>query len=90
MAGFIQLIKHVREKHGQGLKEAYDLVKRWRATRRCKLCAFRLRAQAPEKPKSGWELHHGLFEIHWKDGVADQVAVAGIIFVTSRRRRRKP
>jgi len=90
MASLIGLIRHVHEKHGRGLKESHDLVKRWRSARRCKLCRFRLpEAQAIEKAKNGWELVHGLFEIHWQDGVADQVAVYGIIFIASPRSRSK-
>ena len=31
-------------------------------------------------PKRGWELHHGLFEIHWKNGFADRVKICGTEF----------
>mgnify|MGYP001575518695 CR=1 FL=1 len=36
--------------------------------------------KVPKKYRDSWELHTGLYQIHWKNGVAVEVEVGGFIF----------
>ena len=31
------------------------------------------------KKKNGWTLYHGQYEIKWKNGIADEICIAGVI-----------
>jgi hypothetical protein len=32
---------------------------------------------------NGWRLYQGLYEVFWKNGIAEQVSIDGIIFLSS-------